>query len=317
MSDTENNMPLVSIVIPVYNRKSITLKCLENLKTIECEGFTTLVIVVDDGSTDGTYSAIKDQYPDTIIIHGDGSLWWAGAVNLGVKYALQLNSKFVLTLNDDTTFEKDFLKELFILAMAKQSAIIGSLVAYQNSKGYPLLYHAGIVLSPLLKNISQNTISKEIIQADKFICVDGLPGRSLLIRSDIFKQLGFFNNNEFPHASADYDFTLRAKSNDIENIVAPKSVVYTHFNENNFTIYLLESNWSEYFRSFFNLRYSNNFKTLIHTSFMHKHFILGFISFIVSIARILKWTTVKLLVSNNSLKKMICSKDKYASFYFK
>ena len=73
---------MIYIVIPVFNRREETLRCLDSLVTQTYTNF--IVIVVDDGSTDGVGDAVQAGYPDTIVLKGDGNLWWAGATNLGV-----------------------------------------------------------------------------------------------------------------------------------------------------------------------------------------------------------------------------------------
>ena len=80
--DKEN----VYIIIPVHNRKEITLKCLDTLKQ-NGDLDKYYVIVIDDGSTDGTSEAIQSLYPDVIILTGDGNLWWTGAIKKGMEYA--------------------------------------------------------------------------------------------------------------------------------------------------------------------------------------------------------------------------------------
>jgi GT2 family glycosyltransferase len=71
----------IYIIIPVHNRKQITIACLENLNA--CDDLQKYhVIVVDDGSTDGTAEAIRSQYPIVEILTGDGNLWWTGAIDV-------------------------------------------------------------------------------------------------------------------------------------------------------------------------------------------------------------------------------------------
>ncbi len=65
----------VEIVTPVHNRKATTLQCLKSLSRIDAEGLDIHVVVVDDGSTDGTGDAIRAEYPEVEVVRGDGSLW--------------------------------------------------------------------------------------------------------------------------------------------------------------------------------------------------------------------------------------------------
>lgn len=306
-------LPLVSIVMPVFNRKHITLRCLKRLQSVECDGFKIKVIVVDDGSTDGTSIAIQNHYPDTVLLHGDGNLWWAGALNLGVKHALSVRSDYVLTLNDDTNFKNDFITEMFSVANERPNSIVGSLIVYKDIAGRFTHFHAGVFLSPFLKNISQNIIQASDIGQSKIIDADALPGRSLLIPAHIFKEIGIFNDRMFPHGTADYEFTLRAKNAGINNVITTKSIVYTEINENNFTIFLIWSDWPTYFKSFFNFKFSNNFKTLFNTAFMQKPFLVGLFSSALALARIIKWTYLKLITNKQDLKRKLLAKTKDAA----
>jgi GT2 family glycosyltransferase len=307
---------LVSIVIPVYNRKAITLNCLKQLKSVALDGFSTKVIVVDDGSTDGTCDAIRKQYPNTVLLHGNGSLWWAGAVNLGVRYALEAESDYILTLNDDTYFGNDFIKELLLVANDHPNAIIGSITAYRNSTEDLRLCQAGIFLSPYFKNITHKIFYKDELGKSKVIFTDGLSGRSLLIASNIFKEIGFFDENLFPHGSSDYEFTLRAQKKGFKSLIATRSLIRTDINQNNYTIHLVLSDWPTYLRSFFNKKYTNCLRTIFFSSFMHKDTCLGLLSWFISMARILKWSILKLLLSQTSLKRIISEKNYDAAVLF-
>ena len=94
-------MDKIAIIIPVFNRKNTTLNCLYQLQNITRKGFAIDIIVIDDGSTDGTSDALRQNYPDTILLKGGGNLWWSGGVNKGFEYALKEKYEFVYTINDD------------------------------------------------------------------------------------------------------------------------------------------------------------------------------------------------------------------------
>ena len=74
----------IYIVIPVFNRLKFTKDCLDSLRKQSYGEFK--VIVVDDGSTDGTYQHLKENYPEVIVLQGDGNLWWAGIHSPGTYY---------------------------------------------------------------------------------------------------------------------------------------------------------------------------------------------------------------------------------------
>ena len=90
----------IYILIPVHNNRDTTLKCLELLSKQTFHDFT--VTVTDDGSTDGTYGAICEQFPQVTVLRGDGDLWWTGAINMALEHVLALVDldDCILTLNN-------------------------------------------------------------------------------------------------------------------------------------------------------------------------------------------------------------------------
>src|SRR5689334_808401 len=94
--------PHVYIVIPVYNRLNFTKKCLAAIHRQNYKHFT--VVLVDDGSTDGTAKYVSRRFPEVVIISGNGKWWWTRSMYEGVKYAIQNSSNkkdYVLEMNND------------------------------------------------------------------------------------------------------------------------------------------------------------------------------------------------------------------------
>ena len=73
---------MIFIVIPIYNRKELTLACLASFAKQTYSEYE--LVIVDDGSTDGSQEAIKKIYPEATVIQGNGNWWWAKSVNEGV-----------------------------------------------------------------------------------------------------------------------------------------------------------------------------------------------------------------------------------------
>ena len=96
---------MIYVVIAVKNRLPFTRRCLADLSAQHGVDVTT--IVVDDGSTDGTLDMLARDFPSTVVLRGDGDLWWTAATNLGVAWALKraTDADYVLTLNNDTSFD--------------------------------------------------------------------------------------------------------------------------------------------------------------------------------------------------------------------
>lgn len=91
----------VFVVIPVHNRLSFTRACLESLREQSFRDFT--IVVVDDGSTDGTYATLAEEYPEVTLLWGDGDLWWTGAMNRALGWVLPKPIDTITCLPSTTT----------------------------------------------------------------------------------------------------------------------------------------------------------------------------------------------------------------------
>ena len=99
------------VVIPVHNRREVTVRCLRCLEAGGVFAWAT-VIVVDDGSTDGTGEAVRAAHPAAVLLTGDGNLWWGGAIRLGMDHACRGGAACVCWLNDDCLPEPGTLRLL-------------------------------------------------------------------------------------------------------------------------------------------------------------------------------------------------------------
>ena len=99
------------VIIPVHNRREITLGCLACLRAAGDLDWAN-VVVVDDGSTDGTAEAIRGQFPEVILLNGDGNLWWTGGIVLGMKEGVRRQAEVIVWLNDDSHLRPGSLKAL-------------------------------------------------------------------------------------------------------------------------------------------------------------------------------------------------------------
>ena len=115
----------VSVVIPIHNRKATTLSCLSQLQNIQTLSDYS-IIVIDDGSTDGSAAAIQAEYPGVQILQGDGNLWWTGAIRRGMQYASEQGAEFFIWLNDDCRVEPNAIADLVRFCREHPQAIVGA-----------------------------------------------------------------------------------------------------------------------------------------------------------------------------------------------
>lgn len=107
-------MDKVSIVILNWNGLSDTLECLESVSRIDYPNYE--VIVVDNGSTDGSPEAINRAFPHVTLIRNERNLGFADGNNVGIMHALKNDSDYVLLLNNDTVVDAGLLDEFMTVA---------------------------------------------------------------------------------------------------------------------------------------------------------------------------------------------------------
>ena len=195
----------ICIVIPVHNRIDFTVGCIKSLMKQTVKGFK--IVVVDDGSTDGTSEVISKTFSDVILLKGDGNLWWSGATNLGIKYALKNGFKYIICLNNDTEVMQGYIEKMIYWAEQKPTALFSSMV-YDISTGEPFYVGAKMNWRQGKEEALINKIPKEEFHG--LVVVTHLPGRGLWVPAIVFNKIGLFDAKNFPQRAADYDFTFHA-----------------------------------------------------------------------------------------------------------
>ena len=188
----------VYLIIPVHNRKQITLRCLAHLRVAgDLERY--YIVVIDDGSTDGTAEVIRETYPDVIVLKGNGDLWWTGATALGMQYAAEKHAEYFIWLNDDCLPEAGTLPEMVKFMRSHPNTLVAPSCYYSETLGQNIQHDNGFK-----RGRGCTACPGEMVE------VDGMSGWCVGIPANVFQKIGPPDVNRFPHYSGDDTYTYRA-----------------------------------------------------------------------------------------------------------
>lgn len=205
----------VHALMPVHNRLEMTRRFLECLRLQAVDEHLN-VIVIDDGSSDGSGEFLSQQ-PAVTVLTGDGSLWWGGGIELGLRHALAIArpEDWVLFANNDTEIERDFLQRLLDSARRHAPAAVGSVIRDVDPPHGVL--SVGASVDPWRFVVRDRVDSHEAgghggrVSDDHLHDVDALSGRGVLFPVSAFRAAGTMRARWLPHYFADYELSLRVR----------------------------------------------------------------------------------------------------------
>ena len=280
---------MLFIVTPVFNRKEFTSNYLQSLREQTFNDFK--VIIVDDGSNDGTSNMIKNNFQEVILIETEGDLWWSESTNIGIKHAISLGASQIITMNNDTLLEPTLLYDL--LKYSKN---------HPNSLLMPVgLHHETKVIIDGGWNINWKTAKYRNMlflvnnsNGKNFHNVNVAPGRCLLIPVQVFNKVGFFDAIKFPQAVADFDFTSKANRCGFDIIVCHDAQIKLYPLDSGSVDIIINKSIKNYFLHLFGRKGLGNLKWFILFSIRNspKKYLFTFLIFGI-IRRLLNYFTVK------------------------
>jgi GT2 family glycosyltransferase len=212
-------IPSVAALLTCFNRRENTLSALESLfHQHEAIPRKMTVILVDDGSTDGTAEAVASSYPTVRILRGDGSLFWTGGMRVAFAEAMRSDFDYYLWLNDDTRLFPDALDGL--LASAQKLERDGRIAIVTGSTCDPV--QGNRTYGGFRRQLSWKGIQFLPVQPlpDALQPCDIMNGNCTLIPRAIAREVGNLDA-AFRHSVGDFDYGFRARAAGFGIYIAP------------------------------------------------------------------------------------------------
>jgi GT2 family glycosyltransferase len=214
--------PLVSVVIVNWNGKHLLDDCLGSLLGQIFSGFE--VIVVDNGSRDGSPEYIRSRYPSVVLVTLPGNSGFAGGCNAGIGIA---RGSYIALLNNDTRVDSEWLQKLVTSAEANPGAGMWA-SKILNFNDPQLIDNVGLLLYRDGLGRGKGRLERDRGQYDQ-------PGEALfpsgcagLYRRKMLDEIGLFDEDFFAYAD-DVDLGLRGRLAGWSCIYVPEARVYHRY----------------------------------------------------------------------------------------
>lgn len=209
----------IAVLLTVHDRRQETLACLarltEQAAAAEC---SIRVVLVDDGSRDGTGDAVRARFPEVRVEVGSGQLYWNGGMRRAFEIAELEDPEFYLFLNDDTHLLPGALAGLLrthrelAAAGVRRCVVVGSTVDPETGTQSYGGWRRGSRLEPARLTL--------VPPADRAVPCDTMNGNCVLVPREVAWLVGNLDPT-FTHRMGDLDYGLRATSAGCALYVAP------------------------------------------------------------------------------------------------
>jgi GT2 family glycosyltransferase len=216
--------PLVSIVLLNWNSWRDTVECVESCMKLTYPNLG--IVLVDNGSTDGSEEYLRERYPDLDFIQTGANLGFAGGNNIGIQHALEKGADYVWLLNNDTVVAPDALGALVSVAEGDDKiGMVGSKIYFYDNPR--LLWYAGAEINPLKPHRMHHIGLREEDkgQYDTQYEPDFVTGCSILAKKQMIRTVGVMDDSYFLYFE-DSDWGFKAKRAGWKLVYCPLSLVY-------------------------------------------------------------------------------------------
>ncbi|MBI1803943.1 MAG: glycosyltransferase family 2 protein [Ignavibacteriae bacterium] len=230
MSVTPSIYPLVYCTVlhcginPDGNARSLLRETLDSLLKMTYSNFR--IVVVDNGSTDGSQAMLHSEYPIVELVENGRNLGVMEGYNIGLRYGLTHSAAWVMLLNNDIVVDPDLLSTMMDVGLSNERiGIVGPKIYYHNDPdtfwyaGGRINYFTGIIAHRGLRQRDRG-------QYDRVEDTDYVNGCAMLIRREVIEQIGMLDLVFSPMYSEDADYSIRAHRAGYRLVYVPQAKLW-------------------------------------------------------------------------------------------
>ncbi|NCD72273.1 glycosyltransferase family 2 protein [Mucilaginibacter agri] len=212
----------VAVILVNWNTPVHTANCINSLLGY-CEVAKFDIILVDNGSTDGSLQVLQSQFPDLIFIDNQENLGFAEGNNRGLQYSINRGYEYSLVINTDTLVDEDIITALsahldcYTLAAAVQPAIRWM---HQPDKLWNGPCYFNVVLG-----VTRAKTDDKLKDLKTYQMVDWVTGCCVMFRNSALRTAGLFNKQFFLYYE-DVELSYRLRSCGYQVHYLPTSKMY-------------------------------------------------------------------------------------------
>lgn len=222
--ELNNSCPKVTIVILNWNGKDDTLECLDSVRRIIYSNCS--IVVVDNGSIDGSVEAIKATHPNVTVLETGANLGFAEGNNVGIRWAIREGAEYIYLLNNDTVVDPGVIDEFIKVTKAFPDAgILGGNIYYYSDP--TRRWYAGVMWDEKRMHfihrgdgINEKQTGFKTIQDTAYAC-----GCSLFISTAVISDVGLMDSRFFL-TYEETDWCYRARRAGYAILFAPDAIVW-------------------------------------------------------------------------------------------
>lgn len=187
---------MISVIMPSYQHEEYIGETIDSVLNQSYENFE--LIIVDDGSTDGTKEVIKQYNDQRIRFYEQDNQGAPETINRGISLA---KGEYISIINSDDTYHPERLSSLMETAINEDAAFIFTNLSFINEKGKQLETH-----SEWYENLISIYNNRKSLEETFFAGNIAITSSNFFFKSEILDEIGLFNSYRYVH---DYDFILR------------------------------------------------------------------------------------------------------------